>query len=141
MAKEKEEESQGEAEKVFSRWYRPSRSMTIKYDDIVDRSKFVTTAETKRGLVAGRSGAGDKGLYDYEDGKIPDEKERLTEVELLLRSGKLDKADVQRLRNEADQNLLNERDKQLLAQEDKAAKNRKAALDKLLDVNQETESK
>lgn len=136
----KESQSQKE-EKVFSRWYRPTRCMTIKYDDIVDRSNFVTTAETKRGKVAGKVGAGDRGLYDYEDGKIPDEKERLTEVELLLRSGKLDKADIQRLREVADQKLTDDRDKQLLEQEDKAAKNRKAALDKLLDVNQETESK
>lgn len=119
---------------VLSKYYRPRRDMLIKYDDIVDRSNFVSTAEMIRSKRApGNSGAGDKGLYDYEPNTVVTDENRISDVELLVRSGKLDKADVQKLAALRSEEFKNENDKKLLEAEDKANKERQAKLDKLID--------
>lgn len=134
-----------EQKEKINRWYKPKTNyltQNIKYDDIVDRSNFRTTAETKRDAIAvGKIGAGEKGIYDYEAGQeIPKGKERITEIELLLRNNKLDKADVQKLKElfdqKANKDITTESEKQALEAENQAAKNRTAALDKMLGTNQ-----
>lgn len=57
----------------------------IDYDDIVDRSSFVPSAENVRKAVISGQGLGKKGVYD---------KTRPSDFILALRSGKLDKAEV-----------------------------------------------
>ena len=65
-----------------------------EYDDIVDDSDFKPSAERIRDNdFRGTASGADSGLYDYEAGKPI--KEKVSDVELLLRNGKLDKADVQ----------------------------------------------
>lgn len=57
----------------------------VKYDDIVDKSSFVPSAENVRKAVISGQGLGKKGVYD---------KTRPSDFILALRSGKLDKAEV-----------------------------------------------
>lgn len=126
-------------------YYRPTRQMSIEYDDIVDRSKFVSTAETKRGRVAGKVGAGDVGLYDYQADQEIDQSNRISDIELLIRAGKLDKADIQTLKRLREQQIVSENEAKALAEEDKAQRTRQGKLDKLIgisdDENESSDSK
>lgn len=133
----------------FNRWTKiKSNYLTqkIDYDNIVDKSHFRTTAEIKRDAIAeGKIGAGTKGLYDYQEGEeIAEERARITELELLLRAGKLDKADVQKLKemfnDKAEKDIAEKRTEEALKAENKAQKNRTEALDKILGTNQNTET-
>lgn len=119
----------------FGFYYKPSRDMTIKYDDIVDRSKFVSTAETKRGKIAGNVGAGEVGLYDYQADEKIDPKNRISDIELLIRAGKLDKADIQTLKKLREQQMISENEAAALKEEDKANRTRQGKLDKLLGID------
>lgn len=72
------------------------------FDDIVDKSEFRPDTETIRGLkLSAGAGVSDVGQYDYPEGKIP-EVDTVTDELIALREGKLDKADVQKLAEEAD---------------------------------------
>lgn len=119
---------------------------TIKYDDIVDDSDFKPSAERIRdnefrsnGVAVDASNL----LYDYEEGKPI--KEKVSDIQLALRTGKLDKADVQKLNElltkKMDKNVQDKKDSDLLKSEEQASKNRSKALDKLLDVNSDTDNK
>lgn len=115
----------------------------VKYSDIVDTSHFKPSAEKKRDLVAsGDVGAGEKGLYDFEPGKAITKDMWLSETELLLRAGKLDKADVQTLleqkRELVEESEQEAREKAELERANQAQKNREKALDQQLGVNQES---
>lgn len=124
----------------FSVFFRPVSKFTFVYDDILDDSHFKPTSETKRDRQAtGKIGAGDKGLYDFDVGDDVNDKTMPSNVELALRSGKLDKADVQVLTDfyekKAKSDVMAAEDKALLEAENKAAKNRTAAIDKKLGVD------
>lgn len=117
----------------------------VQYDDIVDTSHFKLSREIKRDMVAsGNLGAGEQGVFDYKDGEKITKENAVTDTELLLRAGKLDKADVQKLRDLADKasvsDIQNQSEKQALAQAEKASKNRLAKMDEILDVNQTNRS-
>lgn len=109
------------------------------YDDIVDDSDYKPTAERIRDndFRGGAGAATDTGLYDYDADKPI--KEKVSDVELLLRNGKLDKADVQKLNESLDEMLSSQaeksREKKILEASEKASKNRNAALDEMLGVN------
>lgn len=111
----------------------------LEYDDIVDDSDFKPTAERIRDndFRGGASGATDEGLYDYDANKSITEK--VSDVELLLRNGKLDKADVQKISESLDEVLGEQakktREKQIIDAEMKAQKNRTKALDEALGVS------
>ena len=71
----------------------------IHYDKIVDRSNFRPDADDVRtkSLRAGSSSPGDIGLYDYKDGKV-NKHFTPSAIQIALRQGQLDKADIQKLR-------------------------------------------
>ena len=103
------------------------------YDDIVDKSEFRPDSETIRGLkLSVGSGVTDKGLYDYSEGKIPDV-DTVTPELIALRNGKLDKADVQKLSQEADEalkeSMSNAEREKLLAEKEAINNARQSFLD------------
>lgn len=106
---------------------------------LVDDSNFKTTSERKRDMIlSGNIGAGERGVYDYEaDSKITKEN-LVSDIEIALRDGKLDKADVQKLleiyKDKAVDDIKTEQEKSALEAEEKASKNRTAAIDKQLGI-------
>lgn len=76
------------------------------YDDIVDRTDFRPDAETVRGSSIS-SVPSMKGIFDYEDGKVTDEK-RPSDIIMALREGKLDKADLPALESQLKKEIQNE---------------------------------
>lgn len=115
---------------------------TIKYDDIVDDSNFRSSAETKRDMIAsGKIGAGEQGVYDYQENEKITSENLVSDVEIALRSGKLDKADVQKLQEmyaeKGADDVQSAREKQALEKENAKSKNRLKELDDKLGINQE----
>lgn len=109
-----------------------------EFEKVVDDSDFVPTAKVKRDKIAtGRIG-GDRGLYDSDELK---DGERRTDIELALRSGALDKADVQKISSQetsrAERSAVKVRESEALEQEKKRIESRQNRLDELLEVNQE----
>lgn len=114
----------------------------VVYDDIVDDSDFRPTAERIRDNTFRSNGSAidpDSLQYDYEAGKVI--KEKVSDVVLALRNGKLDKADVQVLNelltNKLEKSFEDKKNVDVLASEERAAKNRTAALDKALGIDQD----
>lgn len=77
-----------------------------KYDDIVDRTDFRPDAETVRGASISSIPAM-KGVYDYEGGKVTDDK-RPSDIIMALREGKLDKADLPAIESQLKAEIQNE---------------------------------
>lgn len=120
----------------------PTPIPVIEYDDIVDDSDFKPTAEKIRDQSFTSNGSSsdlDNLPYDYPANEVITEK--VDDITLALRNNRLDKADVQKL-NEAITSTLDIQFKdhkvssELKAAE-RASKNRTAALDAALGVNQE----
>lgn len=112
-----------------------------KWAKIVDDSHFRTTSEIKRDMIAsGNIGSGEKCLFDYESESRITPDNIISDVELALRNGRLDKADVQVLREHFDNLSLESQkessEKVALDKAEKASKNRTAKIDEILDVNQ-----
>ncbi len=106
---------------------------TVFYDDIVDKSEFRPDRETIRGLkLSAGAGVTNKGMFDYPEGVVPDDDTVTPEI-VALRNGKLDKADVQKLSQEADEALkesISNADKEKALAEKEALNNaRQAFLD------------
>lgn len=129
---------------VFDSWrfQVPKVVPYLTYDDIVDDSDFRPTAEQIRDNAFRSNGSAidaDSLQYDYEAGKVI--KEKVSDVVLYLRNGKLDKADVQVLNEffteKLEKSVQDKKDADVLAREELAAKNRTAALDKALGIEQE----
>lgn len=118
----------------------------IVYDDIVDDSDFKPTAEKIRDQKFSSNGSSadlDSLPYDYPAYEVI--KEKVDDITLALRNGRLDKADVQKL-NEAMTGVLDKQFKDSKASSELkaaelASKNRTAALDAALGVNQPDEKK
>lgn len=114
----------------------------VKYDDIVDASDFKPTAEKIRDQSFSSNGSAadlDSLPYDYPADEVI--KEKVDDITLALRNNRLDKADVQKL-NEAMTGVLDKQFKDSKAEKElkdaeRASKNRTAALDAALGVNQE----
>lgn len=146
MSKDKSLQGKELYSSVFDNW----RSCTCKpipeveYDDIVDDSDFRPTAEKIRDNEFRSNGSAvdpDSLQYDYAAGKVI--KEKVSDVVLYLRNGKLDKADVQvlneALTNKLEKSAQDKKDSDFLASEERAAKNRTAALDKALGIDQDSD--
>lgn len=117
--------------------------MQQEYDDIVDDSNFRRDSEKIRDmLVSGTVGSIEKGLYDYQEDEKITKDNVVSDIEIAIRSGQLDKADVQKLKEALDSKIVADKqeadDKQLLEAERQAQKNRTKALDKQLGVNQDS---
>lgn len=107
------------------------------YDDIVDKSDYKPDSENKR---AARSvgTAGEKGLYDFEPDENSDFK-KVSSSELLLRTGKVDKADVQKLKEEALESAASDVDKKKDLQKLEEAEQRSRKVDEILGVKSESD--
>ena len=65
---------------------------------VVDDSEFRPDSELVRSAKFSPSGGdGSTPLYDYPDGKVP-ENDKVSSLVLKIRSGKLDKADVEKVK-------------------------------------------
>lgn len=120
--------------------YFDNYSRSVKYDDIVDYSHFKPSSELIRDKIASDTvGAGDVGLYDFEAGVRITKDNDISDIELALRSGTLDKADVQKLQQlysvAAKDSISEQKEKALLDKERRAQQNRTAALDKELGIS------
>lgn len=99
----------------FSAWKSLS---SPEYDDIVDKTDFRPDAEVVRGSSISSIPAM-KGLFDYEDGKVTDDK-RPSDIIMALREGKLDKADLPAIESQLKQEIQREND-ELQRKADEAA--------------------
>lgn len=148
MAKEKETQekkdfSTGRLSSFLATIYNTSSvfaPVRIEYDDIVDTSNFRLSSEIIRDKVAsGNVGAGEQGIFDFQADEKVTKENMPTDVELALRSGKLDKADVQKLQklydDKAQSDVETERTKSALEAERKASKKRSDKVDEMLGVN------
>lgn len=112
--------------------FRPSEYMpvsrVIKYDKIVDRSKFISDNETVRNALLSPSSAGSNGVPVYDDDSNPP-----SDFEVRLRSGKVDKGEVfQRqlsLQDEIKDSDTKAKAKKAKAKQDKIEAARQAHLD------------
>lgn len=85
----------------------------VNYDDVVDRSTFRPDSESVRQSVLSGSGFGAQGVYDDPD--IPP-----SDLEVSIRSGKLDKAEVGQIlakKTEAAKKTIDENRKKAIADE------------------------
>lgn len=109
------------------------------FEQITDTSNWKPTAEVKRDRIATNSAGNELGLYD-SDRFSGTEDDRPSDIELALRSGVLDKADVQSLQEkvkaDADKTVQAKRDKDALDVEAAKAKSRQAKLDEVLGVEE-----
>lgn len=72
----------------------------VNYDDIVDRSNFHPDEDLLRSVSKGQVSM-NVGSYDYDDDKVPfSDKDTVSPVIVALRNNKLDKADVQKLKQD-----------------------------------------
>ena len=99
----------------------------VNYDDVVDRSTFRPDSESVRQSVLSGSGFGLKGVYD-------DPSELPSDLEVSIRSGKLDKAEVSQIiikktRNAKD-SVNKEREAALIAEKERIVEARQEFLDK-----------
>ncbi len=103
------------------------------YDDVVDKSEFRPDADVVRSALSSGS-VSTVGEYDFADGKIPDGYEP-SQVILDLRNGRLDKADVQKIKQSLDKDFAVETAKNAERKEiekaDKILKARQTHLDEI----------
>ena len=72
----------------------------VNYDDIVDRSNFHPDEDLLRSVSKGQVSM-NVGSYDYDNDKVPfSDKDTVSPVIVALRNNKLDKADVQKLKQD-----------------------------------------
>lgn len=109
------------------------------FEQITDISNWKPTAEVKRDRIATNNAGNEIGLYD-SDKFSGTEDDRPTDIELALRSGALDKADIQSLQEkvkaDADKTVQAKREKDALDAEAQKAKSRQAKLDEVLGVEE-----
>lgn len=103
------------------------------YDDVVDKSEFRPDSDVVRSALSSGS-VSTTGEYDFKDGKIPEDYEP-SQVILDLRNGRLDKADVQKIKQSLDKDIAVEAAKDAERKEldkaDKILKARQSHLDEL----------
>lgn len=95
----------------------------VSYDDIVDRSNFRPDSESVRQFVSNGVGSSGTGVYDDPDNPPSD-------LEVRLRSGKLDKAEVSQL-------ALQEVDKLNKLADEKSKKAEQEKIDNLAKARQD----
>lgn len=108
----------------------------VNYDDIVDRSNFHPDEDLLRSLSKGQVST-TVGSYDYDDNKVPfSDKDTVSPVIVALRNNKLDKADVQKLKQDMEKMSKDESssaiEKKNLEKLDKINKSRQDYLDSVI---------
>lgn len=108
----------------------------VNYDDIVDRSNFHPDEDLLRSVSKGQVST-TVGSYDYDNNKIPfSDKDTVSPVIVALRNNKLDKADVQKLKQDMDKLSKDESssaiEKENLEKLDKINKSRQDYLDSVM---------
>lgn len=102
------------------------------YDDIVDKTEFRPDSENVRSARASGGAMSGGGLYDFPDGIVPDS-DCVTKEIIALRNGRLDKAEVQALKEQTDKALKDAvseaKEKELLKQKEALVEARQAYLD------------
>lgn len=114
---------------------------SLSYDKVVDRSQYRPDYEGVRDFMKSsisQGGSGSSGVYDYQDGKVDPEKTP-TDIEMALRTGHLDKAEVDTLIRQEEE-VVKGKMKQAKDAADVDAQNalnkkRQAAVDKALGVD------
>lgn len=81
-----------------------------KYSDIVRDDDFKRVQEDIRHNDLVQDTGSTSNSYDYADGKVPAD-DPVTPLILMLRSGKMDKADVQKIREQLEEVAKSESDK------------------------------
>lgn len=128
--------------KVPSYWNHSSALVGLfdipKQDDIVDKSNYRPSSETKRDMQAtGKVGAGDKGVYDFASGVMVTDDNKFTTVELLLRQGRLQRADVEDLKRKfqakADSDARDAKARAAVEEAQKANVDRQAKMDAMIE--------
>lgn len=120
----------------------------VYYDDIVDRSNFHPDEDLLRSVSKGQVSM-NVGSYDYDSDKVPfSDKDTVSPVIVALRNNKLDKADVQKLKQDMEKLSKDESssaiEKKNLEKLDKINKSRQDYLDSVMGFDSssvETESK
>lgn len=113
----------------------------LEYDDVVDRTDFKIGQDAARNQRIGDSGGslGD-GLYDFGDGQKPDIN-KISNAEIALRSGALDKSDVDQLakmmRKAAQIEIDENTQKQIEKEKEDLQNARQSFIDKQTGFNQE----
>lgn len=117
---------------VVSTPYKPP--VYSKVREIVDLQEFKPDSENVRALrTSGSSGgSGSIPLYDYPDGKIPKD-DTVTDLVLKMRSGKLDRADIDNIKRDFINKVKSDTSK---VHSDKVL----SAIDKVLGLNDSTGS-
>ena len=108
----------------------------VNYDDIVDRSNFHPDEDLLRSVSKGQVSM-NVGSYDYDDDKVPfSDKDTVSPVIVALRNNKLDKADVQKLKQDIEKLSKQESstviEKKNLEKLDKINKSRQDYLDSVM---------
>lgn len=108
----------------------------VNYDDIVDRSNFHPDEDLLRSVSKGQVSM-NVGSYDYDNDKIPfSDKDTVSPVIVALRNNKLDKADVQKLKQDMEKLSKDESssaiEKKNLEKLDKINKSRQDYLDSVV---------
>lgn len=100
---------------------------TKDYDDIVQKDDFKKGNEEERiSRLTALSNGSYNGVYDFPDGNKIDKTKSPSDIELALRSGTLDKADVDELSKKVQEDAKNEQEQ---AEKDKALADAKALSD------------
>lgn len=108
----------------------------VFYDDIVDRSNFHPDEDLLRSVSKGQISM-NVGSYDYDSDKVPfSDKDTVSPVIVALRNNKLDKADVQKLKQDMEKLSKDESssalEKKNLEKLDKINKSRQDYLDSVM---------
>ena len=104
------------------------------YDDIVDKTEFRPDSENVRSARAAGGAISGGGLYDFPDG-VASDSDSVTKEIIALRNGRLDKAEVQALKEQTDKALKDAvseaKEKKLLEQKEALIDARQSFIDDL----------
>ena len=104
------------------------------YDDIVDKTEFRPDSENVRSARASGGAMSGGGLYDFPDGVVSDS-DSVTKEIIALRNGRLDKAEVQVLKEQTDEALKaavsEAKERKLLEQKEALVEARQSFIDDL----------
>ncbi|QCS37132.1 hypothetical protein [Tortoise microvirus 58] len=115
----------------------------VSYDDIVDDSDFKRVQDENRiTRLTHDTGSSTSGMYDFDGVKT--NLDSVTDIQLAIRSGKLDPADIDTLKREleivAKQEAESIAAKQEAEKDLRALKARTSAIDKVLDISRDESS-
>lgn len=107
----------------------------INYDKVVDTTDFKRSQDTERNalLTGDTGGSVQSGVYDFEDGNKVDMAKFPSDTILALRSGRVDKADVDTILRAQKENAENEVSDSLSAKQKEDIQKINAARQKFMD--------